>query len=217
MRGRRRASRLRFLAALTALVLIILIAVAIIYDVQKNDSLKPLNSKSQSQSVNGSLQTFYTGYFRFQDTGKWILNQQESTETKYVYYKYHGLQITDSLFVYVNQVPIPLYLATARVLPVREVNDDSLEATTISGPCGSTYKTGELRKIKIVTINGAAMLCDPDTPQYTVVLARVDGDYLIKMKRFSGASVSFVITFRDYNLEPQPETLTQIANSFQAL
>src|SRR3954468_17361306 len=130
MRGRRRASRLPAAVALIALALILLVVLAVLYDLRTSNSSSPIDSKAQSLPVTGSLQTFYLTYFRFQDTGKWVLNQQESNDSKYIYYKYRGLQIENQLIVYVNQVPIPLYLAVGRVLPVRIVNGNSFDATT---------------------------------------------------------------------------------------
>jgi hypothetical protein len=217
MRRHRRASRLPAAAALIALALILLVVLAVFYDLRANNSSDPIDSKAQSLPVAGSLQTFYSTYFRFQDTGKWVLNQPESTDTKYIYYKYRGLQIENQLIVYVNQVPIPLYLAVARVLPVRIVNGNSFDATTISSPCISAYAPHELHKEKNVTINGATMLCNPDSPLYTVVLGEINGSYILKMHRLSGSPIQFVITLRDYNLPPKPEVIKQIVNSFQAL
>src|SRR5436190_9726029 len=101
MRRHQRASRLPALVALVALGLILLAALAIFYDLRTSNSSSPIDSKAQSQPVAGSLQTFYSAYFRFQDTGKWVLNQQESTDSKYIYYKYRGLQIENQLIVYV--------------------------------------------------------------------------------------------------------------------
>jgi hypothetical protein len=217
MRGRRRASRVRFAVVSAALLLITIAVGAVIYDIKSSNSAKPQASKTHTQSVEGSLQTFYSGYFRFQDTGKWVLKQNESSQNKYIYYKYRGLQILGQLIVYVNQIPIPLDLASSRALPVRIINGNSLDATSISAPCSTTYGPSEAHRIKNVSINQATILCDPDTPLYTVVLSEIDGNYILKMQRLSGAPVQFVITFRDYNLDPQPNTLKQITNSFQAL
>jgi hypothetical protein len=220
-RYRQAASRLRFFLAATVLLLVAIIAGAIIYDISRSDNTRPLNSKAQIKSITGSLRTFYSPYFRFQDTGKWVQNVKESSVNKYIYYKYNGLQIVAQLVVYVNQVPISLYLATSRVLPVRIVNSNSFDVTSISGPCGLTYGAKELHKVKNIIINGAAMLCDPDTPQYTVVLSEIGGNYQLKMHRLSGAPVQLVITYRDYNAQletrPQTKTLGQIAGSFQSL
>jgi hypothetical protein len=217
MRGRRRASRLPPLIALTALVLIVLVALVVFYDLRRSNSSGPLDSKAQTQSVNGSLQTFYTGYFKFQDTGKWALNNQESTDSKFVFYRYHGAQLDNQLIVYINQVPTPPFLATTRVLPVRVVNNNSFDAANLSDPCVSAFRTGEPHRVKDVVINGTTMQCDPDSSLFTAMFAQEGGNYKISLKRMSGQSVQFVVTYRDYRAEPQTQTLLQVANSFQAL
>ncbi|MBI2007658.1 hypothetical protein HYS85_00260 [Candidatus Saccharibacteria bacterium] len=60
------------------------------------------------------------------------------------------------------------------------------------------------------------MLCDPDTPQYSVVLAEVNGDWQLEMEREDGTLVTFVITFRDLTLDPGPDSILRIAESFKA-
>jgi hypothetical protein len=103
------------------------------------------------------------------------------------------------------------------VLPVRLVNDNQLDVTSVYGPCGKLYKPGELHKVKTVTIENAQMLCDPDTPQYSVVLAEVNGDRRLTMKRSDGSAAKYVIIYRDLTLDPGPGTILQIADTFRAL
>lgn len=194
-----------------------LIVAAIAFDLRHSNKKKLMTSQAQSQSITGNLQTFRSAYFQFKDTGKWVLNSKESTADKYIYYKYRGLVVEHSLIVYVNQVPISLYLASSRVLPVRIVNNDSLDVTSVSGPCGNSYGPQDLHRIKDIVINGAIMQCDPDTPQYTVVLGEINGSYQLHMQRLSGGSVQFVITYRDLRLNTGQDTILQIAHSFQAL
>src|SRR4029079_4217803 len=138
-RYRRAASKTRFFLALSLLMIALLVAGAVLFDIRSSSKAKPLNSKAEIKAVTGSLQTFYAPYFRFQDTGKWVLNSKESSNNKYVYHKYHGLQIQNQLIVYINQVPIPLHLAVSRALPVRLVNGSSFDVTSVSGHCGLTY------------------------------------------------------------------------------
>jgi hypothetical protein len=102
-------------------------------------------------------------------------------------------------------------------LPVRVVNNNSFDATAVSSPCGTSYGAQELHKVRIISLNNANMLCDPDTPQFSVVLAEINGDYQLHLQRLSGAPVQFVITYRDLRLSPGPDTIVRIANSFQAI
>lgn len=202
---------------LLAFLSVIGISVALItIDLNRSNKTAAPVSGVRTIPVEGNISTFRTDYFTFTDTGKWVLNKNESTTQKYIYYKYHGQDIQYQLIVYVNQVPIPLYLATSRALPVRIVNDNSFDVTSVSGPCVGQYGQNELHKVRQVNINGADMLCDPDTPQYTVVFAEVSGNYQLKLKRQNGTPINFVITFRDLTLDPGPEDLLRIANSFQS-
>lgn len=210
--------RRRLLAALVLLLVIISAAGVLYYDLYRSNSSgqNPV-SEVEQQVISDNLQTFSSPYFKFTDNGKWVLKEDESSDDKYVYYRYRGLNIEHQLVIYVNQVPISLYLAVNRALPVRIVSSNSFDVTNVSGPCIRQYSSGELHKIKIVTIEGAGMLCDPDTPLYTVVLSEIDGDYRLSMRRSSGAPVQFVITYRDYRLEPETLVIKRIAASFQAL
>jgi hypothetical protein len=202
--------------ALSVLVIVGSLAGVLFLDLSP-DPQKPDTSKVQTAQVSSNMSAFRSPYFQFRDTGKWVLKADESNANKYIYYKYKGLNVEHQLIVYVNQVPIPLYLATARVLPVRIVNNDSLDITTVSEPCVSHYAGNELHKIKTVSINQAQMLCDPDTPQYSVVLSQIDGNYQLNMTRTDGSPVKLVVTYRDLRLNPGPDTLINIAKNFQAL
>jgi hypothetical protein len=119
------------------------------------------------------------------------------------------------MIIYVNQVPTPLYLAVSRVLPVRIVNSNSLQAIGVSDPCGNKYAAGEAHHTKEVSINGATMLCDPDSTQYTVVLSEEGGDYQLHLQRPNGQAIQFVITYQDLGLTPTSDSIVNIADSFQ--
>lgn len=209
-KSRRRIAVIFFAAAA-------LIIIAVLIDLRHSDKKTKPTSAVQNIEIVDPVTTFTSDFFRFADTGKWVLNKQESTASKFIYYKYHGADIQQQLIVYVNQVPIALYLASSRVLPVRIVNSNSFDTTGVSGPCLGSYAAGELHKVKLVNINGANMLCDPDTPQYTIELAEVNGDYQLDLKRNNGTPVSFVITFRDLRFQPTADSILRIAKSFHSL
>lgn len=207
--------RSRFVV-LFVLVLIVGLAI-IIVDLGRTDTSKPQTSATQDIQISDAINTFQTDYFLFKDTGKWVLNKQESTPSKFIYNKFRGVQPQHQLAIYVNEEPIPLYLAGSRVIPVRIVNNNTLDVTNIYGPCGSLYNPGDLRQVKTVTIEGANMLCDPDTPQYSVVLAEVNGNWQLNLQRHGGAPAKYVITYRDQTLNPGPESILRIAETFKSL
>jgi hypothetical protein len=106
-------------------------------------------------------------------------------------------------------------LAVPRVLPVRVVNNNSFNITNVSGACGNQYAPGELHKVKEVTVDGARVLCDPDSPQYYVVLAEINGDYRLKLQRPDGTPIQFIIIYKDLGLAPVPDSLLNVASSFR--
>lgn len=212
-----RKFKLRSRVAILFAVASALAAAIVAVDLARNDAPGPQTSATQNIEVSDTMNVFQTDYFRFKDIGKWVLNKRESTPRKFAYNKFRGEQPQYQMTIYVNEEPIPLYLATSRVVPVRIVNNNTLDATSIYGPCGSVYKPGELRKVKTVTVGGANMLCDPDTPQYSVVLAEVNGNWQLNLQSRDGSPVKFVITFRDQTSDPGPQTILRIANSFKSL
>lgn len=212
-----RRYRLRRRSVVIFILLMLIIGAVILVDSTNNKKPESVTSAIQNIQIADQINTFKSPYFSFQDSGKWVLNKQDSNAQKFVYYKFSGVQPQLNLTVYVNQTPISLYLASSRVLPVRIVNSNNLDVTNVYGPCGATYKADELHNIKIVNIQGANMLCDPDTPQYTVQLAEINGNYQLNMTRSNGEPIMFVITYRDQTLSPGPGSILRIANSFQAL
>lgn len=210
----RRRIRLLIIAGLV----LIIVAAALFFDLKtSNKKTASPFSRVQNTEIANNLGVFGSTYFKFQDTGKWVFDTRDSSPSKFVYFKYRGLDLQAELTVYVNRVPIPLDLAVSRVLPVRIVNFNSLDITGVSDRCGKTYATGELRKVRLASIAGANMLCDPDTSLYSVVLAEIGGDYRLLMHRSDGTPVQFIIIFQDQTLDPKPDSVLKIAASFRAL
>jgi hypothetical protein len=186
-----------------------------IYSGLHKPSANPVTSGVENTEITGNKTTTVNDYFQFQDSGAWVLDKNNSTATKFTYHLFRKSVLEHEMVIYLNQVPIPLYLATPRVLPVRIVNNNSLQVTNVSSPCVGQYAKGELHKIKELQINNATMLCDPDSPQYYLVLSEINGDYRLHLKRPNGAAVQFVITYKDTGLSPQPDSILNVASSFQ--
>lgn len=198
--------------------IILPIAAVVAYILSNSHGLpgKP-SSGTEISGIAGTKLTFTGPYFQFQDTGKWSLDKADTTANRFVYLKYNKSQLQHELDIFVNDVPPPLFLDVPRALPVRIVNDNSLNITNVSSPCGSLYAAGELHKVKELQVNNATILCDPDNSQYYVILSEINGDYRLNMKRSDGTPIQFVITYKDVGLEPQPDSLLNIAGSFRAL
>src|SRR3989344_1977611 len=114
--------KLRLWFAAVFAVILAALGVIIMIDASKGDKPDPDTSAVQSITIGDKLNTFQTDYFSFQDSGNWVFIKKESTSSKYIYTKFNGVQPQHQLIVYVNEEPIPLYLASSRVVPVRIVN-----------------------------------------------------------------------------------------------
>lgn len=215
VRRSRHAVMKRYILMAGIASLVIIAAVLYILHNLRGQSSKPVSGTELTQ-IADPRQTFIGPYFQFQDSGKWSLDKHDSTANHFVYLKYRKNLLEHQLDIYVDTVPISLYLASPRVLPVRIVNNNSLDITNVSSPCGSLYAPGELHKIREIVINNATMLCDPDSPQYIVELAEINGDYRLNMHRPDGTPIQFVVTYKDVGLDPKPTSLQNVASSFQA-
>lgn len=185
-----------------------------IYSGSRQPSQSATSGVTNSQ-VTGGLTTFSNDYFQFQDTGTWVIDKKDTSASRVVYLKYNKNVELAELIVYINQTPIPLYLAAPRVLPVRIVNDNSFQPTEVSNPCVNQYPKGALHRVQEVTISNATMLCDPDATDYFVILSEIGGDYTMNLKLSSGKPISFVITYRDVGTGNPPDSLLNIASSFK--
>lgn len=172
-------------------------------------------SAVQNTEINGNKKTFTNDYFQFEDSGTWVVDKNSSDSQKIVYHRFNKNVQQAEMIVYINFVPIPLNLNTPRALPVRIINDNSFQATAVSNPCVTTYAKNELHNVKEVSINGATMLCDPDSPQYYIQLTEIGGDYRLKMKRSSGKPIQFVITYKDTGFGSRPDSLLNVTSSFK--
>jgi hypothetical protein len=176
---------------------------------------KPATSTVENTQITGSKQTFFNDYFQFEDTDKWVIKKDETNASKITYVKFRKNQQLAEMIVYMNQVPAVLNLAVPRVVPVKIVNNNSLDANSVSDPCVKTYAKGELHKVKEVTISNTTMLCDPDSPQYYMIFGEMNGDYRLNLRLSDGKPVQFIITYKDTGLNPLPDAPLNIANSFK--
>lgn len=217
--NRHRYSAVRRKLAVSTLLLVLVVGggIWIFFGSVKTKNQAPSISDVQQQVISDQTNTYVTTYFQFQDIGKWILDKNSSTPNKFHYLKYRGQILENQLTIYINQEPPSGDISAPRVLPVRIAGDQSLETTGVSDPCGSQYAKGEPHATKIVTINGASMYCDPDTPLYGVVISEIGGDYHLNLRRPGGSTTKFIIVYRDMTLQPNSESLIRIANSFKAL
>ena len=216
-RHRYSAVRRRLVVSATLLALVIAGSIWIFFGSNNSGNQTPAISDISQQVISDQTNTYITSYFQFQDTGKWVLDKNSSTPNTFHYLKYRGQVLENQLIIYVNHEPPSGDIATLRVLPVRIAGNETFETTGVSDPCGNQYAKGESHAVKIVTINGASMYCDSDTPLYSVVISEIGGDYHLNLRRPDGSSTKFIIVYRDMTLQPNSNSLLKIANSFKVL
>ncbi|HEX5448294.1 MAG TPA: hypothetical protein VFW90_03805 [Candidatus Saccharimonadales bacterium] len=174
---------------------------------------------SNSQALHSSTptRTVTSRYFQFKDSAVWKLNKSDSAPGMYIYEVQQKGSLIRRLTVYVNRLPVSLGLAANRVLPVSVTDGSTLQPTAISDPCSKTYTTGAPKSVKEITYNKVLMLCDPDPAQYSVIVGVSGGSYQLKMKRPDGQTAQFVITYQDFEIQPDSASLLNIVKSFTAL
>jgi hypothetical protein len=216
--------RKRFRAHLNVLLVFLafaLIAACILaYDIYSKNQTPPTPvSNTTVKTINFDNQYFSTPYFRFTDSGNWQFIKSQSTGAKFVFQKFlpNSDLVQHQLMVYINFTPPPLELAASRVLPVNLNSDaNSFKPSQVSDHCGKSYKQGELHKVETRRLDGTTLLCDPEQGQFRVVLAKAGGDYNFKLKRSNGEVANYIIIYQNQKIDPDTDTVMQIANSFQA-
>lgn len=213
----RRRYRWRARLATMALLIFCVAAVAVIYNLYfTGSSGKSALGPTYTQRIDGP-QLFRSSYFEFSDTSTWIYAPNDSTATKLTYLLYEDGVPAHSLTVYVNQTPLQPNLAVTRVLPVQIKNGNSFTIGSISAPCSSQYSATDLKRIRTLSISGTSMLCVPDSPQFSVVVGQVGGNYNLTLKRSDGQLANYIIIYLNLSVNPDPSPFLRIMQTFQAL
>jgi hypothetical protein len=213
--------RFHLKALLFLTVVIFLGGIVLIYNIytQKQTPQTPVSTAS-TQNISFDNEFFSTPYFRFTDSGKWKLIANQSTAYKFVFQKFlpNSELVQHQLIVYINSTPTPLDLSASRVLPVTINNENNgFAPTEVSEHCGKFYKPGELHKVEPRQVAGTTLLCDPEQGQLRVILAKIGGDYNLRLKRADGTFASYIIIYQNQKIDPDTSTAMQIARSFQSL
>lgn len=210
-----------FKVLLVCLFIALAVAAVLILDIDKNDKTpKAPISKATVKKITFNDKYFSTPYFKFTDSGKWNFIKSQSTASKFVFQKFlpNSKLVQHQLIVYVNSTPLPLDLAASRVLPVAlNSQGDGFTPTRVSEHCGKTYEPGELHKVMPRQVDGSTLLCDPDQGQFRVILAKEGGDYNLKLKRANGSVANYIIIYQNQKIDPDADTIMQVASSFRAL
>lgn len=214
---RRRYRRYSLLMLVIFLALGVVVGVVIfnIYHL-KDQPFKRSVGATFTQVIAGS-QTFRSTYFEFSDTSKWVFAPNDSTANLFTYLLYADGVPAYSLSVYVNQTPLQNNLATTYVLPVQIKDGNAFILGTVSAPCKSVYQPSYLDHIRMVALSGTNMLCVPDSPQYSIQVGQIGGDYNLMLKRKNGQVLNYIIIYHDLSVNPDPSPFLRIMNTFQAI
>lgn len=214
----RRRYRRRSLLFVVVLLVFSAATAFVIYDLYhlKNQNNKKPVGVTYRQNIAGP-QVFTSSYFQFSDTSKWVYAPNDSTATKLTYLLYISGLPAHSLTVYVNQTPLQDDLAVTRTLPVQIDNNNSFTLGSISVPCGSLYQASDLKRVRLISLSGTSMLCVPDSPQFSVVVGRIGGDYSLPLKRSDGEVAQYIIVYRNLTIDPDPTPFLRIMKTFKAL
>ncbi|HZP55812.1 MAG TPA: hypothetical protein VFB03_03530 [Candidatus Saccharimonadales bacterium] len=215
-----RQKKVRWRRRLVGMVAFLALAVIglIIYDILKNRNFATPPVSREVHKQIGSEQTYGTDYFQFTDnTDVWKLGKNTKPGSIYYFLRYHQDTLEHSLTVYINQTPIPLYLAVPRVLPLTIVSGNEFNISHVSDPCGTTYKQGKLHRVQEVSLGGTSMLCDPDASQYDVVFGQIGGNYNLDLTRKDGSKNRYVIIYKNLKADPNSNVVEHIAKTFKAL
>jgi hypothetical protein len=214
----RYAAYKRRLKAVFGLLLVVGVMGVFVY---ANLHTGPKNAAQTSPVINteitGDITTYQSPYFKFQDSGdKWVLEKDRTTNSKFIYVKYHGQSLIGSIIFYVNQDTY-MGAGTTRVLPVRLVNDNSFQVTSVSDPCVSQYGLNEPHLTKEIDDQGTRMYCAAGNDQYTVIVSEIGGDYHLHLKRPDGTPLLIEITYSSNEIDPSSSSLISVISSFQTI
>lgn len=175
---------------------------------------KPVTGIPTVSTGVAGVRSFRSPYFEFEDSASWEAYDQNSSPTKFIYYARNGSLSEQELTVYINQTPPNL--AVARALPVKIVNGNAFDVGAISEPCGTAYKPGDLHRVKPLTFSGTTFPCDPETPQFSVILSEVGKTNLLSLKRADDSTATYIIVYRDLRYTPNSASILRIAKSFKS-
>lgn len=162
-----------------------------------------------------TLTGYINPYFMFKDSNKWVQDKSQTNASEVVYYQYVNGEAVRQLAVYINKVPTPTQLSSTRVLPVKVVNGDSLQAGSLSADCSDGIPKTQ-QSVKEVNFAGITMVCDPAATDYSVVLGEQGGSYELHMVKSKNPE-QLIILYKDFSGRPDAQTIINIANSFKVI
>ena len=171
---------------------------------------------SSVQSVN--VTSHRTDYFQFQTTDDWLFATNQSTDTKFVYFKKDDPLITERFVVYVNRPAIDDRgdISFNRVMPVKITPKNTFQPGEISAHCSEFENAQSVKANARVKFEDTSFVCSRGSQEYNIVLSEIGGNESIG---FEGKNGPFNLTMVYSNLTAYPNTgdLPRLISTFQIL
>jgi len=171
-------------------------------------------SQETATSANKNSAGYVNPYFVFHDLPGWTVDHQ-STAHLAIYERHNNGTLTQRFKIYIDTSPDIAEVAASRVLPVRIVNHESLNAGSVSAECKNFLPLSQMT-MAIAEVNGVSMPCDPQADNYSVVLAQIGGDYQIKLNH-AHSPTNYIFVYYDFRSTPQPDDLIRLINSLKSV
>jgi len=212
--------RLRIFAILTLLA--VLVGVGFLaYDIYRQSKQSDTATKSTvpvTSTIVSSTETQISNYFQFRTPLKWRAIPNETRDGHYVYRKFNGALPEQELVIDVNN-PVQEPLAsvqTTRVLPVTTTGDGALVVDgDVSEHCKKHVPKGTEKIPQNINLKKVSFACNPDSPQYIVVVGIVGGNTVMKLPRPDGTTATYKITYKNLSVSETIGDAKNILETFE--
>jgi hypothetical protein len=212
--------RLRYIWALLILGILVLGGFFVYDAIRQNKKSDEASNASAAVTslVVSSTQLQSSPYFQFQSPKNWRAIANESRSNHFVYREYNGPLIEQELVIDINrESPEVLALVqTTRVLPIKASSLGKLTPNgAISDHCKNGAKPAGARNPLVVTYKEVKFNCNPETSNYIVVVGLVGGTNDMLLKRPSGGTATYNITYKDLTAQPTGNDLDNMIETFE--
>lgn len=219
-------SRKRFLRRLRYVWALILVGLLVglglfVYDAimqARQSDTASKESKAETSLVVADSQLQSSPYFQFQSPKNWRAIANESRSNHFVYRQYNGPLIQQEFVVDINRdTPEPLASTLiTRVLPVTVTASGKLNPTgPISPHCSEIIKPATARNQLIVTYKTVKFGCNPQASNYYAVVGLAGGTDTMPLKRPSGTTATYNITYKNLTAQPTAGDFDNIIETFE--
>jgi len=199
-------------------VLIILAGVALIaYDIfhQKYKKYQPV-SQLTTVVQQPPINVIRTQYYQFQAAPTWVEVANETSNNKFVYRNFKGLDLQQELDIWVNvSQPADHTLIPEYIVPVKVKPDGSFVVSPVSDLCKNALPPTWTKRDPVrLTYKDVTFLCNVDGTEFTAQAGAINGSEVIKMNRPDGSTATYTIVFRDLTISPNFQFFQNILSTF---